>query len=217
MVAAHAVNAAAGRCGGGAQVQPRQRGRIGARGQDRPREELPKCVASSPDVSIDLVRIRLLERGWWTHVPSQDQGPKAGRKALHLSLNALGHVLCRPEGHVAIGPAGVAADGRSARIEQTRLGQEHERPLGATAGVHVGLAARDLLQRAAEVDGARSPARGGLPRDRTFEGPVELEGGRPMTEPPEPSTVTRGKSVTGESEKLSWRHVAENGADALDI
>ncbi len=57
--------------------------------------------------------------------------------------------------------------------------------------------------------GHRLPAELRLPRDRTVEGPIDLADPGPVAEVLEAAAVAAGKSVTGQVDELTRRHVEE--------
>jgi hypothetical protein len=66
---------------------------------------------------------------------------------------------------VAVGPGGVLAFGGASPVEETLLGEQDERPLGVLPARDGLLTRRDLVERAAEVDGAGPLATLGCPGD----------------------------------------------------
>src|SRR5262249_46542628 len=79
------------------------------------------------------------------------------------------------------------------------------------SGGRLSLGLRDLLERAAEMDGARFGARRGGPRHRSVERVIELEDAGAATEARERATIALGKSRTCDARELPGRGVEEHG------
>src|SRR5262249_48973237 len=137
---------------------------------------------------------------------------EAGREALHLPLDRLGHVYRRAVRHVTVGITGVATRGRAARVDLALLADDEEGPLAVSASVHVALGGTDLGERAADVDGRRFAAGGVAPRNRTVERPVQFEGTGSVTIAQEASPVAGGKSIAGDVLELIGRRVEQDDA-----
>src|SRR5690606_4115034 len=98
-------------------------------------------------------------------VAGDDAVAEPGREALDLGLDALGGVLRRAVGHVAVGPDGVEAGRRAGRVEEAGLGEDQDRALRDAPLPGRRLGSGDLVQRPPDVEGARAPGRFGEPRD----------------------------------------------------
>src|SRR5207247_1375061 len=98
-----------------------------------PREQLAQIRRAAADVAADEVRVRSFHFRAIADVPRQDALAEAGRKALDLLFDALGHVESRRVGNVAVGPGDMFTCGRAAFVEQTRLGEQDERTFGRFA------------------------------------------------------------------------------------
>jgi hypothetical protein len=85
-------------------------------------------------------------------VAGDDAVAHARREPLDLAEDALGHIDVRAVGHVTVGPHDVHAGRRAGRVEEARLGEQHERALGDPTCVDGRLGLRDLLERAPQVD-----------------------------------------------------------------
>ena len=66
---------------------------------------------------------------------------------------------------------------------------------------------RNLLHRAADVDGPRTSGRGVAPRDRPVEGPVDLEHPGAVAEPRQAAPVAGRESIAGDLDHLARRDV----------
>ena len=86
---AHAVDAAAGRGGGGAEVDVRRGGAVLAAGGAE--EELAEIHGAADDVAADEVGVHGFERGGGRNVAGEDAVAEAGGEALDLLLDALEH------------------------------------------------------------------------------------------------------------------------------
>ena len=76
----------------------------------RTEQKLTEPVArAAPDVTADQVGIVLFERGRRQHVAMEDQIAEAGREALELTLDPIGHVNGRTVRDVNIRPSRSAA------------------------------------------------------------------------------------------------------------
>jgi hypothetical protein len=175
------VHAASGRRRGRAQVDALERRPVRDEAPYRAEEELAEIHRAAVEISADEVAVMGLEVGRAERAASEDQVAEARREALDLGLDALRHVHVGAVRDMAVGPGGVIAGRRARLVPEARLGEQDERTLSDPARPGEPLGARDLLERASEVDGGRPPARLRLPRDRAREGPVELE--RPRTVP----------------------------------
>ena len=118
------------------------------------------------DRAADVVRVVAFEIGRGHRCARQDEVAEAGREALELRLDARGHVDAGAARHVAVGPGGVLSGRRARRVEQALLRDDHVRPLRVLAAPDGRLAADDLLERSADVDGAGALALGRAPGDR---------------------------------------------------
>ena len=147
----------------------------------------------------------------------RDERSEAGREPLDLSLDPLGHVRGRSVRHVAVRPRRVPA-GRSARlVEQARLGEQDERTVCVPPLPRSPLRGGDLVERAADVDGAGVAALGRRPRDRAVERPVDLEDARPVAPAREPLSIPAvGEPCAGEAKEPGGRDIAEDDARPRD-
>ena len=108
---AHAVDAAARRGGGGAQVDALQRGAVRVPAHRRPEDHLAERGGARVDVPAHVARVVLLLVHRGAGRAAEDQVAKARGGALDLRLDPLGHVHVGPVGDVAVGPQCVAAGG----------------------------------------------------------------------------------------------------------
>src|SRR5215207_9689272 len=211
-VAAHAVDAAAGRGGAGAEVEAAVGRRVGVVTGDGAGEELSEVVGPAADVAADHVRVVPFELDGVDGVARDDEVAEAGGEALDLSLDAFGHVHVRAVRDVAVGPARLLARGRARLVEEALLRDDDEGPLGVRAAPDGGLGLRDLLDGGAEVDGRRAPARLGPPRDGPAERPVDLEDAGAVPELRQALSVAAGQPPARYLDHLPRREVEEHGA-----
>src|SRR5437762_9303033 len=155
------------------------RGRVRIAADRRPGPELAEILEAAEDVAADEVRIVVLDLGRSPGRNRQDPVPGARGEALDLAQDRLGHVDPRAVRDVTVGPDGVLALRRARWIEQRGLRQEHERALRDAAAPNGVLARGDLLERAAEVDGAGAKDPVVAPGQGTVDGDIELEHARP--------------------------------------
>src|SRR5262249_7660950 len=137
---------------------------------------------------------------------------EAGSEALDLPLDHLRAIHDRPRGNVAIGVARVLAGRRPGVVELALLHEQHEGSLRMLAAPDGGLTGRDLLERAAEMDGPGLQASGVWPRDRSVERPVDLEGAGAVAVAAEPAHVARGKDRSADVGELRRTGVEEHDA-----
>src|SRR5687767_13937197 len=90
---AHPVDAAAGRCRGGAQIDGLERAAVGNAGADGPREELPEVHRTGVDVSADQLAVVALDLGRPPGASGQDRLAEARCEALDLRLDRVAVVL----------------------------------------------------------------------------------------------------------------------------
>ncbi len=128
VVAAHAVDAAARGRGGRAKEDARIRCRVGVEARDGASEELEHVGDAAGDGAAHVVRVHALEVEGRGLVASEDALAEAGREALELALDGVGHVDGGARGDVTVGVAGVLSGGRTARVELALL---HHDQVGA--------------------------------------------------------------------------------------
>ena len=211
VVAAHAVDAAAGRRGRGAQEQARVRtcgtggrpgagaaaaaGRRGSRRRCR-RRRCSRCSASNQLLSAD--------------VPGQHDVAEARCEALDLALDGLGHVDRGARRHVAVGPQRVLARRRPGGVEEALLADQHERSRGVAARRRPRPPPR--RSRAACRRGAAIPpcrASGFVHGHRLGQRVVHLEHAGPVAERAAAVAGTRLGSASPQI-RSSWRGVTSN-------
>src|SRR5579884_1389632 len=91
-VATHAVDAAAGWCGAGADVDAFAGSIVGDRLDGGAGIELPEILDAAVDVSADVVGIVMLVFGGCDNLVSKDASTKTGGKAFDLRDDTLGHI-----------------------------------------------------------------------------------------------------------------------------
>ena len=106
---------------------------------------------------------------------------------------------------------------RARGIEQTGLRNEDKRPLRVSVAPHLMFGARDLLERATDVDGARTTAAVRRPRDRRVERPVDLERPGAVAERLQPSSISSRKPIPGDPRELPRRHVAHDDSGVAGL
>src|SRR5437879_1212614 len=100
MPATHAMDAATGRRGSGADIKRgvgRGVGRQPARGAE---EKLAQVLPSPVDVPAHAVRLLPLQHGRRPGTARSNEVPKAGGEALDLLLDGIGHVAVGAVGYV---------------------------------------------------------------------------------------------------------------------
>src|SRR3989449_7602235 len=80
-----------------------------------------------------------------------------------------------------------------------------------------GFGGRDLVERAAEMNGRGFQAAGVSPRDRPVERPVELEGAGPVAVAAEPAHVARGQDRLGDVGELRRARVEEDDPRGREV
>src|SRR5439155_243835 len=142
---------------------------------------------------------------------------EARRESLHLRLDRFRHVLRRPVRDVAVRPRRVLPGRGAGRVEERVLGEEHERPRARPATPGVPLGGRDLVERPAEMDGARGRALGRAPGDRAVESPVELERTGAVSVRTERALVARRQPAAREPDELPRDDVREDEVGARQL
>src|SRR5690606_27069150 len=174
---------------------------------DGTEDELLQGHGAGGEVAADEVGVVALEIRRREAVAADDAVAEPGREALDLGLDALGGVLGRAVGHVAVGPDGVEAGRRAGRVEEAGLGKDEKRALRDAPVPGRRLGGGDLVQGPPDVEGARAAGLFGEPRDGAGQGPVQLEGARAVAEAREAAAVALGQPGAGEREELAWRDV----------
>ena len=128
----------------------------------------------------------------------EDDIAEPGGEPLDLGVDRRRHVDGRAVGDVAVRPQRVPARRGPRGVEQAGLGDEHERSLAVPALPRRRLGGGDLVERAADVHRCRPRRRRITPRHRRGQGVVDLEGGGPVAEPPQPASIASGEAVAGE-------------------
>lgn len=105
----------------------------------------------------------------------ENQVAETGCEALYLRFDAAGHVKCRPVRHMTICPANMLAFRCTRGIKQSWLRKQDKWPFGMLALPGLTFGRGNLVERVAEVQCARTPARLVSPRDRTVQRPIDLE------------------------------------------
>src|SRR5437763_16173989 len=91
------------------------------------RNQLPKICRAAVDVAACEIRIRFLEIRRGHLMTRKNTIAKSGSEALDLRLDRVRHVDLGAERDVAVTPKRMLATRRARFIEQTLLGDEHER------------------------------------------------------------------------------------------
>ena len=158
--AAHAVDAAAGRGRRRAEVDAAARASVRVEPRDRPGEELARVLQAAVDVAADVVRVVGLDlrrrrtcagedRGRGSRARSARPGPRSASLMSTVEPWGRGSTPSRCAGRPG------------ARVGSNRLGwtTRTNGRSGCRPRVDLGLGGGDLVQRAADVDGAGASAR----------------------------------------------------------
>jgi hypothetical protein len=176
----------------------------------RARHRLPQRLRADADVTADVVRVARLLAGGGAHGPGQHEVAEAGGEPLDLRLDPAGHVDIGTRRHVAVGPQGLAA-GRGARgVRHAGLDHQHVRGLRMPARRDLGLGRRDLLERAAQVQGPGPAAVLVGPGHRTGQREVHLADAGAVAEPAQPGPVPAGQPVAGQLQQRLGRDVEQD-------
>src|SRR5579859_2262738 len=119
MVAAHSVDSAAWRGGGGAEVDAWIR--CGVTTPSGAEEELGYVHGTTGDVAADEVGIHCFQGGRGENVTGEDAIAEAGGETLDLGFEWLKHTDGRAIGDVTIGPGGVLPFRGAGGIEEAGL------------------------------------------------------------------------------------------------
>src|SRR5215217_4562924 len=204
------MHASARRRRGRTYVQSLCRGGVRVETDHRPGQKLTEVHVPAAYVAADEVGVLPFEIRRPGDALRKNTVPETGGETFYLVLDPLGHVEGRAVWDVAVGPDGVLAFRGSCFIEEALLGEQGKRALGMLAPPHGDFPRRDLLQRAAQVDGAGASARFGLPGDRTIECKVCLEDAGAVAVASEGPPVPFGEVFARELQELPRRHVEEN-------
>jgi hypothetical protein len=98
------------------------------------------------------------------------------------------------------------ASGRSTRIEQGRLTEKNEWPVGRESSLRL----NNLFKRAADLNGCSPRAFRSSPGNRGAQGIIDLEGAGAVTETLQPLAVLGGKLRACYAKKLSRSDAGEN-------
>src|SRR5262245_9379576 len=145
MVAAHAVNAAAGRCRRGTHEHPFRRRHIRRHSKGRPSNDLGQILNPAADVAADVIRIVLFEVRRRHRMSMQDAITESGRESFDLRLDAISHVNLRIARHMTISPRRMLARGCTSVIKQARLCEDNKRAFSTSSLRYIVFACDDLL------------------------------------------------------------------------
>ncbi len=150
----------------------------------------------SPPTRFALCRSRSAGR-MTERASTRSRNPGANR-SICCSI-ARQHVGGRRVRHVAVRPRHVLARRRARRIEERRLRQEHEGPLGDASLPCRRAPTRAISAKAAaQMHGAALRARRRAPRDRRIERPIHFEHAHAVPIALELAPVPRRQSVAGD-------------------
>lgn len=211
VVAGHAVDAGAGRGGGGAEVEFWVRGGVGVEARDRAGEELREVLDAANDVAADEVWVVGLVSGRGSGVGGEDGVAEAGGEAFDLVQDGLGHVGGGAVGDVAVCPAGVLVVGGAGGIEDALLGDEDEGFVGDAVLPGVAFGGGDFFQGSADVDRAGAAAGFGGPRDGFGESEVEFEDAGAVSVSVEFLAVRCRELIAGDVGESAGGGIEENG------
>ncbi len=206
MVSAHSVNPGSRRRRRRAYIEIACRSRVMP--PRRTKQELPDIQGAASNIASNEIGIHCFECGRRENPPRQHRVSKPRRETLNLTLQPRKHVQVRSVRDVAVGPGNVLPFRRARGVEQAWLCQQNERTLGVLSAAHLGLGGGYVRGAATEVHGGSLQAFPRLPRNRTGQGIVHLEGSRTVTKCPELALIACRQSVARYSQQLSWRHIA---------
>ena len=171
-----------------------------------------EILEAAVDVAADVVRVVGLDlapgrRTDRARIVSRKPG---ANRSTWASIRAVMSNV-EPLGHMAVRPARVPTVWSAARVEAARLDDEDERSLRVPATVDLGLGRPDLVQRSADVDGARASGTLGLPRDRLAQGPVDLDDAGSVAEALEAPPIAVGQPARRDRGERPGRRVEEDG------
>ena len=194
---AHAMDSAAGWCGGAAEEDGRITGGVGAAGGAE--DELARCHGSAGEIAAGEVGVPSFELRRGLGATGEYAVAEAGSKALDLGLDGLGSVERGAVGDVAVAPGGVAAGRGTGGVGDAGLDEKDER--GFRVSVREGslLGGGNLIESAADVDGGGAAAGGGSPGDGFGESPIHFEGTGAGAEVGEAMEVGREEAVGGDA------------------
>src|SRR5579859_366866 len=143
-------------------------------------------------------------------MPRQDALAKAGREALDLRLDALGHVVRRAVRHVAVYPGDLFSLRCAGNVEEALLRYQHERTFRWHTAPDGPLRCRDLLQRAAQMYRACLAASLSRPRYRSIQGVIELEDAGAIAIPCQPGLIAGWQTLVCQRQQLARRDITED-------
>ena len=111
---------------------------------------------------------------------------------------------------MTVRPRRLPSGGRARRVEQARLREQDERPLGGSAEPRLTLGCSDLLECAANVHRRRSAAGRIAPGNWAVESPVDLVRGQPVPVSAQLPAVPLRKSIAGDPQQRLRRQIAQH-------
>ncbi len=174
--------------------------------QQRAAQDLPEVVRPTDNIAADEVWIVSLEigrpRSCCEQAPHHGN-PGAYRSTGRSSLSVMSNVDPLGTWRVSAHAARCCPCRRARRIEQARLGQQHERPFGVLACGGGILGGGDLVERAAQVHCRSTRARSVSPGNRPAQRPIDLERGSPESVLREPVAISCRERVACYCDELS--------------
>src|SRR5438093_10438566 len=143
-------------------------------------EELPEVGDPAVDIAADVVGVVALDVGRAHDMTRENARSESWGESFDLRLDPLAHLAGRSIRDMAVGPADMLAGRCARRVGHGGLSEDHERPLRDAARGDRVLGRDDLVECAADMDGAGLPAGWRAPGDGAIESPVDLEHARPI-------------------------------------
>src|SRR6266852_1108162 len=117
---------------------------------------------------------------------------------------------------MAVCPGNVFPRRSAGGIEEARLGQQDERPLGMAAMAHRIFGSGDFLEAAAEMHGGRPRAVRRFPGNGAVQRVIDLEDAGTIAVLGEATGESGGKAVARDAQQLMRRDVTEDGVVLLE-
>jgi hypothetical protein len=150
MIAGHSVNASSRRSGCSTEIEIRPRCAIErVRGTE---EDLPDVHRAPQEIAANQIWIPPLKRCRRGNGPGQNAVAKLRCETRDLAFDQFGIVFRASVRHVAVSPGGMLACRSSRRVEERRLTEKHEWPVGRESSFRLD----NLLQRTSNVNGGGS-------------------------------------------------------------
>jgi len=158
IVATHPVHADAGRRRRRTDVHPRDTRAVEVHSDPRSHHHLDGIVGATDDVATDVVGVVGVEFRGSSGEAGDDSVAETGGESLDLVQYRVGGVAGAPVRYMRVGIQGVDGADRATRVCQILLRHNDERTLGHPSRMGSAFGCDHLIERSADIHGARRPA-----------------------------------------------------------